>query len=617
VKRVAARPLLWLAALLSVYLCAPFIASVPQLGTADWANVDWRATWSAVGVSAASATVASLVILLGGVPLGYFLARSNSRRMALLGFVVQLPLALPPLTSGVLLLFLLGPYSWIGRLTGGMLTDSFAGIVLAEVFVAAPFLIIAAKSAFAAVDPVLDDVAATLGHHANSRFFRVMLPVAWPAIRAGLALAWLRAFGEFGATVMVAYHPYSLPVYTYVVFGGQGLPAMMPLLLPTLAIAIVCAALSIYSLRQTTSPDQTENGDDALEPARTADLTASRGATSEVRLAFHLRRQLGAFDLDLAWTPATRRLAIIGPSGSGKSLALRLIAGLESNQTSNVRLGATDLHRLPPERRQIGYMPQDYGLFPHMNVARQLAFPVDADPASARYWLDHLGLAQLVGRLPHQLSFGQRQRVALARALTRHSELLLFDEPFAALDTPRRRLLQQSLRALQREISAVTIIVTHDPDEAALLADEVLVVEQGRVLQAGAIDAVFERPASMRVAALLGLHNVGEGSIGSDGRVQIGVQIGQDLTIGAPACRRDFAAGQRVMWRVSSRALLIAPDGAHAGEIESVELRRGDRYVRVNIGGIRFDIASEDSRLRDGAPCRIDIDPAGVTVWAA
>jgi len=409
---------------------------------------------------------------------------------------------------------------------------------------------------------------------------------------------------------MVAYHPYSLPVYTYVVFGGQGLPAMMPLLLPTLAIAIVCAALSIYSLRQKSALEQTENGDDAPEPG--TDLTASRGETTGRRLAFHLQRRLGAFELDIAWTPATRRLAIIGPSGSGKSLALRLIAGLESNASCSVRLGATDLSPLPPERRQIGYMPQDYGLFPHMTVAQQLAFPVDADAASARYWLGHLGLAQLVARLPHQLSFGQRQRVALARALTRHSELLLFDEPFAALDTPRRRLLQQSLRALQREISAVTIIVTHDPDEAALLADEVLVVEQGRVLQAGAIDAVFERPASMRVAALLGLHNVGEGSM-SEARQ---VELAQGLTIGT-AKNESTLEGQKVMWRVSSRALVICADGAHAGHIDSVELRRGERYVRVNIAGIRFDLASEDSRLREGSPCRIDIDPAGVTVWAA
>ena len=607
-ERVAARPLFWLAALLAAYLCAPFIASVPQLGAADWANVDWHTTWSAVGVSAASASVAALVILIGGVPLGYFLARSNSRKVAVLGFIVQLPLALPPLTSGVLLLFLLGPYSWVGRLSGGVLTDSFAGIVLAETFVAAPFLIIAAKSAFAAVDPVFDDVAATLGHHAGNRFFRVTLPVAWPAVRAGLALAWLRAFGEFGATVMVAYHPYSLPVYTYVVFGGQGLPAMMPLLLPTLTIAIVCAALSLYSRRQSGAIELLENGDEAaVQPVG----QTPEAESAPLQLAFRLTRHLGSFDLDIAWTPATRRLAIIGPSGSGKSLALRLIAGLQRNERGTVRLGAVELDALPPEQRQIGYMPQDYGLFPHMTVAQQLAFPVNADAASARYWLEHLGLAALTGRLPHQLSFGQRQRVALARALTRHSQLLLFDEPFAALDTPRRRRLQQSLRALQREIAAVTVIVTHDPDEAALLADEVLVIEQGRVLQTGPIEVVYERPATMRVAELLGLHNVGEGVIREAGLLE----VGNGLVIGT--AERAIAAGRRVMWRVSSHALVAAPDGPHLGTIDAIELRRGERFIRVEIGGAYFDIASEDTRLRLGTKHGFAIDAAGVSVWPA
>ena len=605
-KRVAAKPLVWLAALLAVYLCAPFVASVPQLGAADWASVDWHATWSAVAISAGSASVAALVILIGGVPLGYFLARSNSRKVAVLGFIVQLPLALPPLTSGVLLLFLLGPYSWVGSLTGGALTDSFTGIVLAETFVAAPFLIIAAKSAFAAVDPVFDDVAATLGHHAGSRFFRVTLPVAWPAIRAGLALSWLRAFGEFGATVMVAYHPYSLPVYTYVVFGGQGLPAMMPLLLPTLTIAVVCAALSLYSRRQNGIDPRAESGDEAaLHPVTS--MPAAEAAP--LQLAFELKRHLGTFDLDIAWTPATRRLAVIGPSGSGKSLALRLIAGLERNERGTVRLGTAELDALPPEQRQIGYMPQDYGLFPHMTVAQQLAFPVDADAASARYWLEHLGLAALVGRLPHQLSFGQRQRVALARALTRHSQLLLFDEPFAALDTPRRRRLQQSLRALQREIAAVTVIVTHDPDEAALLADEVLVIEQGRVLQAGALDAVYEQPATMRVAELLGLHNVGEGIMREAGVLEIGDGLAVKTN------ERSIEAGRRVMWRVSSHALVATPDGPHIGNVDAIELRRGERYIRVEIGGAYFNIASEDTRLHQGTQHRFAIAAAGVSVW--
>jgi len=609
--RTPARPLLWLAALLAVYLCAPFVASLPEIGRADWANVDWRAAWSAVGVSVASASVATLVILTGGVPLGYWLARSNSRAVGVLGFVSQLPLALPPLTSGILLLFLLGPYSPLGRLTGGALTDSFTGIVLAETFVAAPFLIVAARSAFSAVDPVYDDVAATLGHHAGSRFFRATLPIAWPAIRAGLALAWLRAFGEFGATVMVAYHPYSLPVYTYVAFGSQGLPAMMPLLLPTLGIAVVCAALSVYRRRAQTPPAamRADNGDEpAAAPGPVAPVDAQR---ADLRLAFAVTRQLGPFRLDVAWRPATRRLAIIGPSGSGKSLALRIIAGLEHNDAGAITLGGADLGALPPERRQIGYMPQDYGLFPHMTVAQQLSFPVDADPASARYWLDHLGLGALTARLPRELSFGQRQRVALARALTRHSPLLLFDEPFAALDTPRRRRLQQSLRALQREIAAVTVIVTHDPDEAALLADEVLVIEHGRVLQAGAVDTVFQRPATLRVAELLGLHNVGAGVVRGAGEIET---AGGLVLACADAA---LARGTRVMWRVAPRALRVAHDGAYTGTIGGGSLRHGDRYVAVEIGRESFDIAGDDLPPGAAGTLRFAIDPHGVAVWAA
>ncbi|MGA7958907.1 MAG: ABC transporter permease subunit, partial [Xanthobacteraceae bacterium] len=234
----------WLAGLLAIYLIAPLIAGAQQAGLADWSTVDTAALTQACLVSVLSATLATLLIALGGIPLGYLLARVSGRAVGLLGFLVQLPLALPPLASGVLLLFLVGYSTPIGRLTGGALTDSFAGIVLAEVFVAAPFLIIAARSAFAAMDPGLEGVAATLGRGPLYVFFRVSMPIARPAILSGLLLAWLRAFGEFGATVMVAYHPYSLPVYTYVAFGSQGLPAMLPVLVPTLALAVAIMVLS-------------------------------------------------------------------------------------------------------------------------------------------------------------------------------------------------------------------------------------------------------------------------------------------------------------------------------------------------------------------------------------
>ena len=244
VTQRAATPLPWLAGLLAAYLIAPLLAGAVQVGFANWHSVDTGALLHATAVSIASASVSTLVIAIGGIPLGYLLARSRGRAMGWLGFVVQLPLALPPLSSGILLLFLVGYTTPLGRLAQGWLTNSFTGIVLAEVFVAAPFLIIAARSGFAAVDPVLEGVAATLGRRPLDVFLHVSLPIAWPAILSGLLLAWLRAFGEFGATVMVAYHPYSLPVYTYVAFGSQGLPAMLPMLLPTLLVALAIMGLS-------------------------------------------------------------------------------------------------------------------------------------------------------------------------------------------------------------------------------------------------------------------------------------------------------------------------------------------------------------------------------------
>jgi molybdate transport system permease protein len=189
--------------------------------------------------------------------------------------------------------------------------------------------------------------------------------------------------------------------------------------------------------------------------------------------------------------------------------------------------------------------------------------------------------------------------------------LLLFDEPFAALDTPRRRRLQQSLRALQREIAAVTVIVTHDPDEAALLADEVLVIEQGRVLQAGPVEAVFQRPATLRVAELLGLHNVGTGVVHASGEIQ----TASGLMLAS--AEKSLAVGTRVMWRVSPRALRMAHDGAYVGTIGGGSLRHGDRYVTVVVGAESFDIAGEDAPPGVGGTMRFAIDPGGVSVWAA
>ena len=255
--------------------------------------------------------------------------------------MVQLPLALPPLVSGVLLLALVGPYTPVGRLFGGRLTDSLAGIVLAQTFVAAPFLVISARSAFAAADPALAEVGATLGLSSLARFFRISLPVASSAIVAGLLLSWLRAFGEFGATVILAYHPYSLPVFTYVQFSSTGLPDTLA---PSFLAVVLAGAVALGVTTATRHRRRRRPAAGPVVPAAPAPRPARP-------LAFDLERRLGTFHLRVAVPDPAHRLAVLGPSGAGKSTTLRALAGLLERGDDRVDLGGVSVAGLPADRR--------------------------------------------------------------------------------------------------------------------------------------------------------------------------------------------------------------------------------------------------------------------------
>jgi molybdate transport system permease protein len=602
--------LLWaLAGLLAVYMIAPFAAGLVRIGAGDWARADVRGLAHAAATSVASATLATLLIALGGIPLGYMLARAPGRRVQALGFVVQLPLALPPLSSGVLLLFLLGYASPLGRLTHGALTDSFVGIVLAQVFVAAPFLIIAARSAFRGVDPLLEEVAASLGHGPGAVFWRVSLALAWPTILAGLLLAWLRAFGEFGATVMVAYHPFSLPVFTYVAFGSEGLPAMAPILLVTVLAAVGVMGLSVAVNRSGGAPPPRHEAPAPLNPPSAG---PPRGGvqTQGPRLSIRGRRRLVGFDLDVDWETSAWRLAILGASGSGKSLTLRLIAGLGETEGSEVLFANRDLARMAPQARGVAYVPQSYGLMPHLIVAKQICFAVDADPARAQHWAHRLALDGLQSRKPHELSLGQQQRVALARALARaSSRLLLLDEPFAALDTPLRARLRQELLGLQAEMNLTTILVTHDPAEALLLADDILLLDAGRVLQSGPIGAVFARPVNEAAARLLGAELIGRGRVAADGRIDIGGGVG--LRVDGPA----LTPGADVGWAVRPHQVRWREDGDYPALIlDRTPAVAGQCRAKIRLGELDLELPADPSCPPHG-PCRLDIDPAALQVW--
>ncbi|HLI13923.1 MAG TPA: ABC transporter ATP-binding protein [Alphaproteobacteria bacterium] len=246
------------------------------------------------------------------------------------------------------------------------------------------------------------------------------------------------------------------------------------------------------------------SGDNILE---IEDVRKVYGAIVAVdRVSFTLRR--GEF------------LTLLGPSGSGKTTTLQMIAGLATPSEGSMRLDGAPLTPLPPYRRNIGVVFQSYALFPHLTVARNIAFPLEMRGVAAREIrrrvgdvLALVGLPGLGERYPRELSGGQQQRVALARAMVFEPRLLLMDEPLGALDKKLREQLQLEIMRLHRELGISVIYVTHDQEEALVMSDRVAIFNRGRIEQIGAPDTLYERPASGFVAGFLGESNFLAGTV--------------------------------------------------------------------------------------------------------
>jgi putative spermidine/putrescine transport system ATP-binding protein len=225
--------------------------------------------------------------------------------------------------------------------------------------------------------------------------------------------------------------------------------------------------------------------------------------------------------------------ALLGPSGSGKTTLLRLIAGFDFPSSGGISIGGESVERVPVEKRRIGMMFQNYALFPNMSVADNVAFglSVRGDTRSSietevRRALDLVQLDKLGERRPHQLSGGQRQRVALARAIVTKPRVLLLDEPLSALDKALRVDMQIELKRIQREIGITTIFVTHDQEEALTMADRIGILRDGRVVQEGSPEDVYDRPRSEFAASFLGDANILRGKTFDNGiRLSDGMQI--------------------------------------------------------------------------------------------
>lgn len=246
-----------------------------------------------------------------------------------------------------------------------------------------------------------------------------------------------------------------------------------------------------------------------------SDPQASRGAVVEFRgvdKSFGTVKAVRDFTLSVE---AGEFLTLLGPSGSGKTTALNMVAGFLHPSTGEISIAGVSVAEIPTEKRNIGMVFQSYSLFPHMNVAQNVAFPLKMRRASRQAIrervagaLELVGLGDLTDRMPNQLSGGQRQRVAFARAIVFEPKVLLMDEPLGALDLKLRERMQLEIKHYQQQIGCTVIYVTHDQGEALTLSDRIVIMNQGRIVQVGDPEQIYDHPRSRFAAEFIGETNI-------------------------------------------------------------------------------------------------------------
>jgi putative spermidine/putrescine transport system ATP-binding protein len=302
-------------------------------------------------------------------------------------------------------------------------------------------------------------------------------------------------------------------------------------------------------------------------------------------------------------------LTLLGPSGCGKTTLLRMIAGITEQDSGEIWLEGKRIDQLAPEKRHIGMVFQSYALFPHMTVQDNVAFglkmqrvPKRAREERVRAALDLVGLTDLSGRYPKQLSGGQQQRVALARALVIEPEVLLLDEPLSNLDAKLREQLREDLRALQQQLGTTSIYVTHDQAEAMAMADRIVVMNFGNIIEVGAPVQLYRTPEYSFTAGFLGYTNIVVGQV-----------VNQVLTLPWGE-RRPFHGRQRgaVSLCVRPEDVTLEPAAADTnavvevvtflGSLVQYQLRIGDGHLRVQVAGKGMDILKPGDRVKATLP---------------
>ena len=583
---------IWAGGLGALALCFLLLPLAFMLGRVNWATLGATLATpeasAALALSLRTCVMALGVDLLLGVPAALVLSRSW-RGVRAARILVALPLSLPPVVAGIALLAAFGRRSTLGALLSGAGLDiafTTTAVVIAQVFVSLPFLIVTLESALRAREQGLDEMASSLGASPSRVFWQITLPTVLPGLGRGAALALARCLGEFGATLT---------------FAGsmQGVTRTMPLqiylaresdadLALALGVVLLGVAAAVVALTETpwgrlasvvrSRLSSTRHGRAAAPGAPSASssetptaLAEDAGEGADVRVTGTIAERGWKVDAELRPGLVT---AVVGHNGTGKSTLAQVIAGTLRLDEGSARIGERVVDDavtfVPARRRGVAMVSQVPRIFTHMSVLANVAFPLrvrGVGCAQAREaaleQLRAVGMDDLAHKRASDLSGGQAARVAIARALVFRPEVLILDEPTAALDVEATTQVSSVLRQRLTGAGITTLLVSHDIAEVLALASHMIVMGDGRVVEEGEPARVLASPSSVFAARLAGLNIVAGPIVTRPGMV--GVSVGEAELWAADLSGFDSADAGRVDTVAGDAADDVASGGSNQG----------------------------------------------------
>ena len=620
----------WAGGLGALALCFLVLPLAFMLGRVNWATLGATLATdeasAALALSLRTCVMALGVDLLLGVPAALLLSRSW-RGVRAARILVALPLSLPPVVAGIALLAAFGRRSTLGALLSGAGLDiafTTTAVVIAQVFVSLPFLIVTLESALRSREQGLEEMASSLGASPSRVFWQITLPTVLPGLGRGAALALARCLGEFGATLTFAGSMQgvtrTMPLQIYLARESDA-DLALALGVVLLGVAALVVALtetpwghlaSVVRARLSSTRQGRGSASEAPSGARAggsaaADPGCGRSASDDdgagvAGAAVHVAGTVSerGWNVDAALRPGLVT-AVVGHNGAGKSTLAQVIAGTLRLDSGCAQIGERVVDDaatfVPARRRGVAMVSQAPRIFTHMSVVANVAFPLRVRGvgraearAAALDQLRAVGIAELAHRRASDLSGGQAARVAIARALVFRPEVLILDEPTAALDVEATAQVSAVLRERLMGAGITTLLVSHDIAEVLALASHMIVMGEGSIVEEGSPARVLASPSSVFAARLAGLNIVTGPAVARPGLV--GVRVGEGALWAASDGVTSGEESARVALTFPPEAVALSREESHAsprsvlpGVVAGIDVDGSLVSVRVALAG--------------------------------